>query len=247
VAGIRKRCTIAISTLNNAGILFVAASGNEGDDNDADPHYPSGYDLPNVISVAAVDQNGNLANFSNYGQFSVDVAAPGVNILSTIPGNKYATFSGTSMATPHVSGVLALLASYDPTLSASALKTRLLESGTSLASLGGVTYSSRLVSAHRALANLTAPVADPGNVQDFNYGITKIPFTTNTAVENEAIFQQADELNYKDIELPFTFPFYGKSTTESHRFTEWCTVSGCRAEFPWIINPERKRRKMQLR
>jgi subtilisin family serine protease len=97
VAGIRKRCTIAISTLNNAGILFVAASGNEGDDNDADPHYPSGYDLPNVISVAAVDQNGNLANFSNYGQFSVDVAAPGVNILSTIPGNKYATFSGTSM------------------------------------------------------------------------------------------------------------------------------------------------------
>ena len=75
----------AISYANDAGCLFVAAAGNSGDDNDINPFYPASYDLPNIISVAATEHNDNLAGFSNFGATSVDVAAPGLNVLSSIP------------------------------------------------------------------------------------------------------------------------------------------------------------------
>jgi len=75
----------ALSTANDLGIIHVCAAGNDGADNDSDPHYPSSYDLPNIIAVAATDEDDELADFSNYGATSVDLAAPGVNILSTLP------------------------------------------------------------------------------------------------------------------------------------------------------------------
>ena len=98
----------AISAANDAGILFIAAAGNDSTNNDGLPHYPSSYEVPNVIAVAATDHNDQLAYFSNYGITSVDLAAPGVGILSTVPGG-YASFDGTSMATPHVAGVAGLV------------------------------------------------------------------------------------------------------------------------------------------
>ncbi|MFZ5907795.1 MAG: S8 family peptidase [Nitrospirota bacterium] len=105
--------------IRNSAMIFVAAAGNggwdgAGDNNDLAPHYPSSYPLDNILAVAATDHNDALAPFSNYGNASVDLTAPGVTIASTIPDNKYAYFSGTSMATPHVTGVVGLLVSQNP-------------------------------------------------------------------------------------------------------------------------------------
>ena len=109
-------------------ILFVAAAGNASTNNDRSPHYPSSYNVPNVVSVAALDRNDELAKFSNYGPKSVAIAAPGVDILSTWLGNEYEEKSGTSMATPVVSGVAALIVAEHPRMSVDELKKRLLAS-----------------------------------------------------------------------------------------------------------------------
>ncbi|HKY33808.1 MAG TPA: S8 family serine peptidase [Candidatus Polarisedimenticolia bacterium] len=116
----------AIAAAGAAEIPFVAAAGNNSSNNDVTPHYPSNYDLANVIAVAATDHNDTVASFSNWGAVSVDLAAPGVNILSTVLGTNYQLFSGTSMATPHVAGAAALLKSRFPNIPAAQLKFALM-------------------------------------------------------------------------------------------------------------------------
>lgn len=118
----------AIAAANNAGMLFTAAAGNNATNTDASAYYPQGYNVPNVVSVAAADSNGALAYFSNYGATTVDLAAPGVSILSAKGGgtNAYQYLSGTSMATPHVSGVAAILFGLDPTLTPSSARQLLM-------------------------------------------------------------------------------------------------------------------------
>lgn len=111
-----------------AGILFVAASGSTSANNDTTPHYPAGYNIGNIISVAAVDKSDALAQFSNYGVKSVNVAAPGKDILTTALGNDYEQRSGTSMAAPVVAGVAALALSAHRNLSVDQLRALLLES-----------------------------------------------------------------------------------------------------------------------
>ena len=128
----------AIEASGNAGMLFVAAAGNSGSNNDINPHYPSSYDLANIIAVAATDRDDDLAYFSCYGPQSVDMCAPGQDILSTTPGNSYSIYSGTSMATPHVSGAAALLWSINPSYGHSDTKSTLLCTVDPLASLAGM-------------------------------------------------------------------------------------------------------------
>lgn len=106
----------AVKRASDAGVIFVAAAANDGKSNDVASMYPTNAKFANTIAVAASDVNDAKPSWSNYGKHSVDVAAPGANIMSTIPGNKYQNLSGTSMATPLVSGLVALLLSQDSTL-----------------------------------------------------------------------------------------------------------------------------------
>lgn len=116
----------AIVAAGEKNVLFVAAAGNDGADNDSTPMYPASYDLPNVLSVAASTSDEQLADFSNFGFKSVHLAAPGDVIHSTLPQSRYGIMSGTSMACPAVAGAAALLKAYRPALSAVALKETLL-------------------------------------------------------------------------------------------------------------------------
>ncbi len=132
-------------------ILFVAAAGNASVNNDRSPHYPSSYNVPNVVSVAALDRNDQLATFSNWGVKSVAVAAPGVDILSTWLGNAYEEKSGTSMATPVVSGVAALIVSQHPRMSVDDLRKKLLASTDPIVALKGKTVTGGRINAAKAL------------------------------------------------------------------------------------------------
>jgi subtilisin family serine protease len=142
----------AISAAGDAGILFVAAAGNNGTDNDKRPHYPSNYDLPNVISVAALDRSDELASFSNFGVKTVHIAAPGKDIVSTWLNDDYRGASGTSMATPHVAGVAALILSKSPNMSVAKLREKILASVDKLPNLEGKVSSGGRINAAKALS-----------------------------------------------------------------------------------------------
>jgi subtilisin family serine protease len=138
----------AIERANAANILFVAAAGNDGANIDSAPSYPAAYPNANIISVAAIDKTGALASFSNYGATKVDLGAPGVGIYSSVPVRSkgvvvasYASYSGTSMATPHVTGAAALYASTHPGATAAQIKAAILGAAIPTPSLAGKTVT----------------------------------------------------------------------------------------------------------
>ncbi|MDX6437501.1 MAG: hypothetical protein QOF45_84, partial [Gaiellaceae bacterium] len=147
----------AIKAADLRGALFVAAAGNSAANNDAAPVYPASYDVPNVISVAATDQDDVLASFSNRGRASVDLGAPGTQVYSTIPGGGYDWYSGTSMASPHVAGTAALAAAAFPGATGAGLKALLLRTVDPKASLTGVTATEGRLNAGRALTCVGSP------------------------------------------------------------------------------------------
>lgn len=157
----------AITRAGNSGHLLVAAAGNSSNDNDQDPFYPASYDNNNLISVAATDSSDQLASFSNFGSTTVDLGAPGVGILSTVPGDDYQNFSGTSMASPHVAGVAALLESQNPGSGALDLKRTILNNAEPVSDLNRITVTGDRLNAARALGSTNLALSAGSRVLEF--------------------------------------------------------------------------------
>ncbi len=186
----------AIRAAKDAGVLFMAAAGNSGLNNDVYSSYPSSYDLENIIAVAATGQNDRLASFSNYGASSVDIAAPGVDIFSTVPGG-YATYSGTSMATPHVAGLAALVLAANPSLNFRDLKARLLD-GDSVG-LSSSILTGKRINAYRAITSQAAPGGD-NTSSDFSLGAVRGDYGRKYLSNGE----------------PFSLTFYGNPSSKAN-------------------------------
>ncbi|MCA9622333.1 MAG: S8 family serine peptidase, partial [Myxococcales bacterium] len=144
----------AVKQVAAAGGLLVAAAGNKSTNNDYTKNYPSSYPEDNVLAVAATDSNDTLAYFSNYGATEVDLAAPGVGILSTVPGGGYAQMSGTSMASPHVAGAAGLLLAHAPAWTYHDLRARLLDYTDRVPGLAGRVVTGGRLNVNRAMVEL---------------------------------------------------------------------------------------------
>ncbi|CAD5979954.1 Thermitase [Planktothrix rubescens NIVA-CYA 18] len=143
----------AINTAGQQGALFIASAGNESNNNDANPAYPASYDLANIISVASTTRTDGLSSFSNYGATTVDLGAPGSSIYSTLPNSSYGTLSGTSMASPQVTGAAALLWSQNPTWTAQQVKNKLMQTTDPISALSGKTVTGGRLNINNALAS----------------------------------------------------------------------------------------------
>jgi len=193
--GFSRALEDVIRAADDAGILFVAAAGNDGKDNDASPHYPSSYDVPNVLAVMATDQTDAKPRFSNFGATSVDMGAPGVDILSTIPGGDYASFNGTSMATPHVAGAAALVWAQNPSLSHIDLKKRLMDTAEVIPALASMSVTGARLDLGKAIGESESPVACDTNAH------TQIAYNEFFWSNNKTIAQNANVLS-----VSFTLP-----------------------------------------
>ncbi|MSR26046.1 MAG: hypothetical protein EXS06_03360 [Planctomycetaceae bacterium] len=217
----------AIAAGGSAGVLCVAAAGNESADNDATPSYPANYAGDAVISVAATDSSNRLATFSNYGVTTVDVAAPGVGIYSTVPGNGYASYSGTSMATPHVTGTVALLAAANPRATAAELRTAILSTTVPLPALAGKVATGGLVNAAAALAAVggggSEPPAQPAPTADV-IDVSPDPRTTSVSAVVVQFSRTVSGFDVADLQLTLdgvavSLAGVSVTTTDSSRWT----------------------------
>ena len=194
----------AIDAAEELGYLFVAAAGNSNQNNDNSPAYPASYSSDNIISVAATDHNDNKASFSSYGLTSVDIGAPGVGIYSTLLGSNYASWSGTSMATPHVAGVAALLWSYNPASGGAAVKSAILNGADPITALEGKVLTGARLNAANSL-ELTSPpwlsvnpesgIINPGSSVDLEVSVD------STDLEN-GIYSATINLSTNDPQKP---------------------------------------------
>ncbi len=153
----------AIKRASDKGIIFTAAAGNSSSNNDSSPSYPASYDVPNMVAVAATTAQNGLASFSSFGRNSVHIAAPGHNILSTVNGGGYDVYSGTSMATPHVSGVLGLLLAKEGRMPHSVMRERLTMTSVPVTALRGKTQTAGRIDAYNLLTDVRPERSGPKN------------------------------------------------------------------------------------
>jgi len=174
----------AIDAARNSGVLFMFAVGNDGENNETEPHYPSSNNSENIIAVGVSDRNDRLVSWSDYGITTVDVAAPGDDIYSTVLNNGYQSESGTSMATPHVAGLAALLKSFRPNLNWLDIKNLILDNGDLIPSAAGKLVSGSRINAFKTLS------AEPGIVLNIQaeQGGTTVPIPgLHTYEKNEEV------------------------------------------------------------
>ena len=184
----------AIAYANSRNVVFVTAAGNDGTNNDSTPSYPASFRQPNEISVASIDRNGALAGFSNFGGSSVDLAAPGVDIVSDVPTSivpsGYESLSGTSMSAAYVSGVAALVAGLNPNFTATQIVQRIDSSVKPLFSLTGRTISGGIVDAYNAVTGSGPSVWNPAPPLS---GIPVLAKGTATVAQLHAVVLASDE------------------------------------------------------
>lgn len=154
----------AIQEAEKKGILFVAAAGNERSNSDTNHYYPADYELSNIISVTAIDQASEVLSSSNYGILTVDIAAPGQNILSSLPGSAYGYMTGTSQATAFVSGAAALVMTHKQAFHADDVKKYIINTGDAFSQLLNKTKTARKLNLFKALTVLDQGVSASGVV-----------------------------------------------------------------------------------
>ena len=210
----------AIVANKEAGMLFIAAAGNESQDNDATPYYPADYNVENIITVAATDWTDQLASYSNYGATSVDVAAPGTYIYSTVTTGASGYMSGTSMAAPMVSGLAALAWSYDPDASWQQIKAAILDNGDTLASLDGKVATGKRINAYNTLKALTPQNTTPDpSLVELSVSVDGVNITNE---QTQAIDFGTVYMGERGVNVTFTVTNTGQSTL----VTSGLTVSG---------------------
>ena len=222
----------AIQKLGDKGVVFCAAAGNDGKNIDNNPSYPASYSATNIITIAASDQDDKLASFSNYGKKTVEVAAPGTNILSTYPDNKYAYLQGTSMATPQVAGTVALLASLKPDSSVSDRIDAIEHNVDKKSSLTNKVSSQGRVNVNKAASALdgderenTPPVAnDDSATTKYETKVTVDVLSNDSDADSDSLTIQAvsnpshGSASIKNAQIEYT-PANGFSGTDSFTYT----------------------------
>lgn len=204
----------AIKRASDKGIIFTAAAGNSSSNNDSTPTYPASYEVPNVVSVAALTAQNDLASFSSFGKNSVHIAAPGHNILSTVAGGKYQVMSGTSMATPHVSGVVGLLLAKEGRLPHAEMRERLIYTGVPVSALRGKTQTASRIDAYNLLTDTRPERSGPKpdawrTIKLDQFFESEHPYKENSNITNSLTFAGAKFIRVKvakyDLESGYDF------------------------------------------